>query len=100
MDSGQFTVRAPGTLVPVAGSKSAGVSHGFVPRPLPPTWEWPTSLWPLLLEARTCLASLHGTGKHLPNSELLLAPLQNREAQRSSNLEGTVTRPEEQALFQ
>jgi Fic family protein len=52
----------------------------------------------VLLEARTALASLDGTGKHLPNPELLLRPLQHREAQRSSSLEGTIT-PREQALF-
>ncbi len=41
-----------------------------------------------------------GTAKHLPNPELVLRPLQNREAQRSSSLEGTVTDPQQQALFQ
>ncbi len=35
----------------------------------------------------------------MPDSELLLTPLQNREAQRSSSLEGTITDPRQQALF-
>src|SRR6266513_1094594 len=51
-------------------------------------------------DARTGLASLDGTGKHLPNPELLLRPLQRREAQLSSKLEGTITDPQQQALFQ
>jgi Fic family protein len=52
------------------------------------------------VQARTCLASLDGTGKHLPNPEILLAPIQQREAQLSSQLEGTITDPHQQALFQ
>lgn len=75
-------------------------THAFVPNPLPPDWKWPEMLWQLLLEARTTLASLDGTGKHLPNPEILVAPLQNREAQLSSKLEGTITEPKQQALFQ
>lgn len=93
-----FIDDAPGRLVPVAGIR--GISHAFVPDPLPPRWTWPGDLWPLLVESRTALASLDGTGKHLPNPQLLLLPLQSREAQRSSSLEGTVTDPQQQALFQ
>jgi Fic family protein len=87
-----------GTLVPVAGGRE--VTHAFAPDPLPPKWPWPVSLWPLLLEAHKALASLDGTGKHLPNPTLVLRPLQNREAQRSSSLEGTFTEPRQQALFE
>jgi len=71
----------------------------FVPDPLPPNWKWPERLWPLLIDARTCLSSLDGTGKHLPNPEILLTPLQTREAQLSSQLEGTFTDPHQQVLF-
>jgi hypothetical protein len=39
------------------------------------------------------------TGRHLQNPELVLRPLQNREAQKSSSLEGTYTDPHEQLLF-
>jgi len=74
--------------------------YAFVPDPLPPEWVWPEAMWPLLVEARTCLASLDGTGKHLPNPEILLKPLQAREAQFSSQLEGTITDPQQQVLFQ
>ena len=72
----------------------------FLPDPFPGGWEWPERLWPLLVEARAALAELGGTGKHLPNPNILLRPLQNREAQRSSSLEGTFTKPEEQLLFE
>jgi Fic family protein len=97
MDPKTFTDSKAGDLVSVAGSP--GISHAFVPHPLPPDWTWPEDLWPLLLEARTALAALDGIGKYLPNPELLLTPLQNREANRSSSLEGTITDPQQQALF-
>jgi Fic family protein len=53
----------------------------------------------LLLQAHQALSSLDGTGRHLQNPELVLRPLQNREAQKSSSLEGTYTDPREQLLF-
>jgi len=43
---------------------------------------------------------LDGTGKHLLKPEILLKPLQGREAQLSSQLEGTFTDPQQQALFE
>src|SRR6266571_4965370 len=93
--SGQMT----GKLVPIPKGL-ADAKIAFIPAPLPPKWEWPDSLWKLLVEARKCLSSLDGTGKHLPNPEILLHPLQNREAQLSSQLEGTVTDPQQQVLFE
>jgi Fic family protein len=89
----------PGRLVPVLGGPP-DAQFAFVPNPLPPAWGWSSDLWPLLLNARRCLSSLDGTGKHLPNPEILLQPLQNREAQLSSQLEGTFTDPQKQILFQ
>lgn len=79
---------------------SGRITHAFVPNELPPRWEWPVELWPVLLDAHRALAKLDGTGKHLPNPEVLLRPLQNREAQKSSSLEGTDTDPQEQILFE
>ena len=100
MDKQEFTDKATGKLVPLTGGK-ADVSHAFIPDPLPPKeWDWPSTLWPLLVDARACLASFDGTGKHLPNPEILLRPLQLREARLSSQLEGTITDPQKQALFQ
>ena len=66
--------------------------------PLPPDWAWPNELWQPLVEARACLASLDGTGKHLPNPEILMCTLELREARLSSQLEGTITDPQKQAL--
>jgi Fic family protein len=99
MERDDFTSSMTGDLVPVPNG-TPDVQIAFVPRPLPPKWLWPERLWKLLLQARTCLASLDGTGKHLPNPEILLRPLQGREAQLSSQLEGTITDPQQQVLFQ
>lgn len=87
-----------GRFVPIAGVD--GATQAFVPNPLPPAWEWPSEMWPLLIEAKTALAHLDGVAKHLPNPQILLFPLQNREAQKSSTIEGTITEPEQQLLFQ
>lgn len=92
-----FQPSRTGTLVPVAGAP--GIRHAFVPDPLPPRWEWPQELWPVLMEAHKALAALDGTGKHLLAPHLILKPLQNREAQKSSSLEGTYTDPRQQVLF-
>lgn len=92
-----FQENAPGQLVPLGGIP--GVSQAFLPDRLPVKLLWPNDLWPILLEARTSLASLNGAGRHLPNPKLLIRPLQQREALRSSSLEGTWTPPDQQALF-
>ena len=98
MNPSAFGPRSPGKLVAVSGIR--GITHAFVPDPLPPEWSFPPDLWPLLTEARVALADLNGVGRYLPNPDLLLRPLQNREAQKSSSLEGTYTEPEEQMLFE
>lgn len=97
MNPDQFQPSMPGQLVPVTGVQD--VTHAFLPELLPPKWEWPAALWPQLLEAHRMLATLDGTGRHLASADLLMRPLQRREALRSSSLEGTSTEPEEQALF-
>lgn len=99
MDPKDFTSFLTGRLVSVQDG-SPDAMFAFIPHPLPPKWEWPGSLWGLLLEARKTLSSLDGTGKHLPKPEILLQPLQGREAQLSSQLEGTITDPQQQVLFQ
>jgi Fic family protein len=98
MNLSAFTELAPGELIRISDTGEG--EWAFIPLSLPPNWEWPVQLWPLLLEARTALASLNGIGKHLPNPNLLLRPLQYREAARSSSLEGTYTQPQQQLLFQ
>ena len=99
MDIQEFTDDKTGALVPIQ-HRTPDVSHAFIPNPLPPSWRWPAHLWPLLVEARSRLAGLNGTGKHLKNPDILLRPLQRREAQLSSQLEGTFTDPQKQALFE
>ena len=98
MDISKFTEHSPGQIIEISGLP--GITHAFVPNPLPPEWDWPDRLWPLLMKAREELARLDGVGKHLPNPQLLLTPMQNREAQRSSSLEGTFATPEQLALFE
>lgn len=96
-----FSERSAGRLQPTFATRPGiDITHGFVPDPLPPHWEWPDDLWPLLLNAHKALARLDGIGQHLPSPELVLRPLQRREAQKSSRLEGTITNPEQQALFE
>lgn len=98
MNPEDFRVPAAGELVPITGVRGAEVA--FIPAPLPPRWDWPVEMWPLLMEARVALASLSGIGKHLPDPALVLRPLQYREAVRSNSLEGTYTQPVQQALFE
>lgn len=74
----------PGKIVPIAAGE-----HAFMPDDLPPQWGFPPRLWPLLAEARHQLGILEGTGKTLPNPAILLRPLADREAIKSSRLEGT-----------
>lgn len=98
MDISKFSKNSPGKIIEISGIK--GLTHAFIPDPLPPNLEWPERLWPLLMKAKEELARLDGVGKHLPNPQLLLTPLQNREAQRSSSLEGTFATPDQLALFE
>lgn len=71
----------------------------FIPAPLPDKWDISIDIWPLLAKAREELARLDGIGKHMQNHEILLTPLQKREALRSSSLEGTYATPEQLAIF-
>ena len=73
----------------------------FVPASLPPRdWMFPQRLWPRLVDARAALAKLDGMAFVLPDPDLLLQPLQRREALRSSSLEGTFATPQELLLFE
>jgi len=54
----------------------------------------------MLATAREELSRLDGIGRTLPSAELLLTPLQRREAIRSSSLEGTYASAEELLLFE
>ncbi len=80
MDKSKFGPDCTGNIIEITGGLNVNASHAFIPNSLPPKWKWPEALWPLLLKAREELARLDGVGRHLPNPNLLLTPLQNREA--------------------
>ena len=97
MDRERFTTSMTGRLLPVS---VGGVDWAFLPAPLPRKWQIENKLWPLIASAREELARLDGIGRTLPDPELLLRPLQSREAIRSSSLEGTYASAEELLLFE
>lgn len=97
MDVSKFTETKTGELVEIRFPYS---DHAFVPEPLSPNWQFPSELWPLLAQAKQNLGKLDGIGQTLPNPQLLLRPLQQREALRSSSLEGTYATPEEILLYE
>ncbi len=97
MDSRKFGQESPGQVVRLSGPEP---DWAFVPAPLPPHRCFPERLWPALVKARSSLSKLDGIGRTLPNPQLLLRPLQQREAIRSSSLEGTYASPEELLLFE
>ncbi|MEM1253321.1 MAG: Fic/DOC family N-terminal domain-containing protein [Cyanobacteria bacterium P01_H01_bin.21] len=98
MDKILFTDDAPGQLIELTVDGSN--DWAFVPDPLPNHWETPQELWPLLADAREALARLDGIGQTMQNYELLLRPLQSREAISSSSLEGTYTTAKQLLLFE
>jgi Fic family protein len=97
MDPKRFTTESPGKLVQIASPQK---DWAFLPNPMPPEWEFPADLWPLLKDATAAMAKLDGIGRYLPNQELLLRPLQTREAITSSSLEGTYVTPEQLLLYE
>jgi Fic family protein len=98
MDKNLFTDPRQGKLLKIDIQGSA--DWAFIPSPLPDRWKIPYHLWPLLAKAREELARLDGIGRHMPDYELLLKPLQQREALKSSSLEGTYATPEQLLLFE
>lgn len=98
MDRSIFTATSTGRLWEI--SSEGYKDWAFVPDPLPADWEMPSELWELLVQAREELARLDGVGKYMPNYNLLLRPLQRREALRSSSLEGTYATPQQLLLFE
>jgi Fic family protein len=98
MDINKFTNSTTGELVKI--HVTGGEDWAFIPEPLYPELDLNSSLWALLSDAKMELGKLDGIGRTLPNPELLLAPLQYREALRSSSLEGTYATPKELLLFE
>ena len=95
MDINRFGSNSPGKITPISGGL-----HAFMPFPLPPAWKFPDGLWPLLAEAKQQLGLLEGIGRSLPNPGILLRPLEDREAIKSSRLEGTYVTQTELLLFE
>ncbi len=100
VDKSRFSDHKTGELVEIHGSAGKWVDWAFLPNDLPPAWKFPERLWPLLATAKQALGTLDGIGRTLANHELLLRPLQQREALRSSSLEGTHASPEELLAFE
>jgi Fic family protein len=98
MDKKLFSSGSPGKLTKI--NIFTEQDWAFVPDGLPTTLNISETLWPLLLKAREELARLDGVGRHMPNYELLLKPLQQREALKSSSLEGTYATPEQLLFFE
>ncbi len=100
MDPDLFAADFPGTLARVPRDPVTGNQHAFVPLALPPDWEFPARLWPLLGEAKQKLGLLEGIGRTLPNPGILLRPLADREAIKSSRLEGTYVTARELLVYE
>lgn len=96
MDVERFGPTFPGSLVPIAGLQP---DWAFVPNKIPRDLELPSDLVFLLVEAHQALARLDGAGRYLPANSILLRPLQQREAIRSSALEGTFATAEELLVY-
>jgi Fic family protein len=96
MDKHKFTTRMTGSLAPITEPRR---DWAFIPNRMPATWAFEPALSPLLLEASRSLATLNGIGQTLKDPNLLLRPLQNREAIASSNIEGTFVTPEQLLLY-
>jgi Fic family protein len=93
-----FGEHKTGELVPIKINTQD--DWAFIPNPLPPNWEFPSRLWPMLAEAREALARLDAIGRVLPDTTLLMTPLRRREALTSSALEGTFATPEQLVMFE
>lgn len=77
-----------------------GRNVAFLPHPLPERYEVPPAATTLYADAREIIGELRGIGRTLPDHQLLTRPLRQREALRSSSLEGTYATPEELIAFE
>lgn len=95
MDASRFTNPA-GTLVKIPPRGESA----FIPNPLPTEYNVPAAIVPLWVQAREMVGELRGIGKTLPDHGLLSRPLRQREALRSSSLEGTYATPAELLAYE
>ena len=98
----KFSPEKPGELVSIhiRREDESHPYYAFVPSPLPPAWEFPAALWPALAEAKQQIGILEGIGRNLPSPEILLRPIADREALKSSMLEGTYSTAFELFLYE
>lgn len=89
-------VNPAGRLLRIDG----GPDCAFVPDPLPDQWAPSQSLVRLWVEARDIVGELSGTGRAMHDYALLIRPLRQREALRSSSLEGTYATPTELLAYE
>lgn len=85
MDKITFQKSGSGRLVQTLNNQL-----GFVPNPLPPTFDLSAVLTGLV-DATQTLGELNGILRPLPDPYVLIQPLQAREALTSSSMEGTFT---------
>jgi Fic family protein len=100
MDPARFSDSKSGQLRKFVNPQTDKTDWYFLPDELPPGWEFPVRLWPLLADAKEALGTLNGIGQTLKNPDLLLRPLQNREAITSSSIEGTYVTPHQLLLYE
>lgn len=74
--------------------------EAFIPAPVLRKFELDADLTYVLSEADRSLGELAGMARTLPNPQLLIAPLSQREAVLSSRIEGTEASLSELALFE
>ncbi|MFZ2873240.1 MAG: Fic/DOC family N-terminal domain-containing protein [Phycisphaerales bacterium] len=95
MDISKFTKSMTGKLVTIDHPR---YKHAFIPNPIP-DWTVPDALIDLCIEVGAALGEMNGSLNDLPNPDLLMRPLREREALQSSRLEGTDADPAELVLF-
>ncbi|MEM6457877.1 MAG: Fic/DOC family N-terminal domain-containing protein [Planctomycetota bacterium] len=98
MDITSFGSHKTGRLLKI--SAGDGSDWAFIPGPVPRDWSLPHRLSDLLGDAREKLGKLDGIGQTLTDPHLLLTPLQQREAIKSSSLEGTYATPQEMLQYE
>lgn len=84
MDPTDFSSSSPGRLLHTPKGYWA-----FIPNPLPPPIDWPTTLISTLGEAERNLGRLASLADTLPSPHIMVHPFIRREAVLSSRIEGT-----------
>jgi Fic family protein len=84
MDPNHFSRGSPGRVL-----RTTGGFWVFIPKPLPPSVKWDTTLIASLGEAERSLGRLASLADALPYPHILIRPFIRREAVLSSRIEGT-----------